>query len=148
MSHSFELPQAPAPVGAYEAGVIRNGIGFVSGQFPLVDGVLAYAGKAGAELTVDDAYAAAEIAGRNVLAQIHNLTNGFEDLNGLLRLEGYVASVPGFHEQPRILDAASDLFVQYLGGKGRHARTAFSVPQLPLNAPIELCVSFAVWNGR
>ena len=137
------LPNAPTPVGAYEAGIIRQGIGFVSGQFPLQDGKLAFTGQVGNELTAEQASEATYIAALNVLAQIHGLTDGFKKLDGLLRLDGYVASAPGFVEQPAVLDAASNLFREYLGDKGRHARTAFSVSQLPLNSPVELCVSFA-----
>lgn len=143
MKQGLELPVAPTPVGAYETGVIRQGIGFVSGQFPLRDGKLVYTGAVGAELTKDDACEATKIAALNVLAQIHKLTDGFDRLDGLLRLDGYVASAPGFLEQPAILDTASQVFRDYLGEKGRHARTAFSVSQLPLNSPIELCVTFA-----
>jgi len=136
------LPKAPTPVGAYEAGIIRQGMGWVSGQFPLQDGQLVYTGRVGAELTNEQGYRATEIAARNVLAQIHQLTSGFEQLDGLLRLDGYIASAPGFLAQPDILDAASTVFRDYLGDKGRHARTAFAVSQLPLDSPVELCVTF------
>ncbi len=139
----IQLPNAPNPVGAYEAGVIRRGIGFVSGQFPIRDGLLVYKGKVGSELTKEQAYHATEIAALNVLSQIHQLTNGFQNLDGLLRLEGYIASASGFLEQPEVLDTASKLFKNYLGEKGRHARTAFSVFQLPMDSPVELCVTFA-----
>ncbi len=139
-----QLPIPPKPVGSYKAGVIRNGIGFVSGQFPLVDGKLAFTGCVGAELTVEDGVEAAHLAGLNVLAQIAQLTDQFDRLDGLLRLDGYVASAKGFLDQPAVLNGASDLFADYLGEQGEHARTAFSVSQLPLNSPIELAVTFAV----
>lgn len=144
MSHTHDLPPAPTPVGAYEAGIVRQGIGFVSGQFPLLDGKLAFTGKVGEDLSLEQAFEATELAALNVLSQIHKLTDGFNNLEGLLRLEGYVASSAGFVDQPGVLDVASKIFREYLGEKGRHARTAFSVSQLPLNSPIELCVSFAV----
>ena len=139
----IKLPSAPKPIGAYDAGVIRQGIGFVSGQFPLKDNVLAYTGKVGIDLSIEQAHKATELAALNVLSQIHELTDGFKQLDGILRLEGYIASAPGFLEQPSVLNAASSLFKQYLGEKGRHARTVFSVDQLPLNSPVELCVTFA-----
>ncbi len=139
-----QLPIPPKPVGSYKAGVIRNGIGFVSGQFPLVDGKLAFTGCVGAELTVEDGVEAARLAGLNVLAQIAQLTDQFDRLDGLLRLDGYVASAKGFLDQPAVLNGASELFADYLGEQGEHARTAFSVSQLPLNSPIELAVTFAV----
>ena len=66
MDKKVSLPIAPTPVGAYEAGVVRNGIGFVSGQFPLRDGVLVFTGQVGGNLTLDQDCEATEIAALNV----------------------------------------------------------------------------------
>lgn len=140
------LPPPPRPVGAYEAVVVRGGIGFVSGQFPLRDGRLVCEGRVGGELTAEAGREACRLAALNVLAQIGAATDGFADLDGLLLLDGYVASAEGFVGQPGILDAASECFIEFLGERGRHARSAFAVPMLPLNAPVELVVTFA--SGR
>ena len=140
---TLDLPKPPNPVGAYEAVVIRRGVGMVSGQFPLRDGKLIATGRVGAELSLAEGREAAQVAALNVLAQIQKHTANFESLDGLLRLECYVASADGFYHQPQVLDAASELFVGYLGNKGQHTRTAVSVHQLPLNSPIGLVVSFA-----
>ncbi len=140
----IELPCAPSPAGSYESVVIRNGVGYVSGQLPLRDGVLAYAGRVGDELSLEDAMRAAELATLNVLAQIKCSTNQWRSFARLLRLEGYVASARGFANQPEILDRVSRLLSQVLGDRGAHARAAFSVEQLPLNASVELVVTFAV----
>ena len=142
------LPDAPAPAGAYQRIVVRNGIGFISGQFPLVGGKLAYAGCVGAGLTEEEGRLAARLAAINVLAQIRTHLGGFDGFAGLLRVDGYVASAAGNFSQPKVLDGASELFVAVLGAKlGAHARTAFSVAQLPLGAPVELAVSFAAASG-
>ena len=138
----ISLPAAPSPAGNYRPVVIREGLGFVSGQFPFRNGALLYTGRVGAELTVAQAKEATAVAALNVLAQIHGALNGWERFGGLLRLDGFVASAKGFANQPEILDAASDLFVDVLADRGEHARTAFSVEQLPLNSPIELVVTF------
>ena len=139
------LPAPPPPAGSYSALVVRNGLGFVSGQFPIRAGSLVHRGRVGKELTVEEGRFAAEIAALNALAQIRSRFDGFRGFAGLLRLEGYVASAPGFVAQPRVLDAASELLVTLLGPElGEHARTAFAVEQLPLDAPVELCISFAV----
>lgn len=69
----IELPNAPKPVSAYEAGMIRNGIGMVSGQFPIRDGKLLYTGKVGTELSITQAQVSAELAALNTLAQISDL---------------------------------------------------------------------------
>lgn len=137
------LPAPPAPVGGYAAVVVRHGIGFVSGQFPIRDGALAFKGRVGLELTPDQGMEACKIAALNVLAQIHAATDGFASLDGLLRLDGHVASADGFDAQPAILDAASGILTDYLGDKGTHARAAFAHRRLPLDAAVELCVTFA-----
>jgi enamine deaminase RidA (YjgF/YER057c/UK114 family) len=139
------LPVPPEPIGAYERGVIRNGIGFVSGQLPLVDGALIHPGRVGIELSEEQGAEAAKVAAMNVLAQIDRMLDGnWSRFAGLLRLDGYVASAENWLRQPTVLNAASEVFVQLLGDKGRHARAAFNVPRLPLNAAVELAVNFAV----
>ncbi len=139
----ISLPDPPDPAGDYQAVVIRNGMGFVSGQFPFRDAKLSHTGRVGVELSEEEGQEACRISALNVLAQISKATDGFDQLDGLLRLEGYVASSDSFCGQPSILNSASQLFSDVLGDRGIHARTAFSVTRLPLNAPIELCVSFA-----
>lgn len=144
--HSFtiNLPKAPDPVGAYERGVIRNGVGFVSGQLPLVDGRLIDEGRIGVELTEAQGRASAKVAALNCLAQIEALLTGDWDcFLGLYRVDGYVASADDYTRQATVLDAASEVFVEVLGQAGRHARAALGVTSLPLNAPVELAVSFA-----
>ena len=138
----LRLPIPPKPAGKYERVVIRHGIGVVSGQVPMKKGVLVYQGRVGDELSLAAAKQAARLAARNVLSQIERATNSWETFGGLLRVEGYVASARGFANQPEILDAASCVFQDTLGDLGRHARAAFSVEQLPLNASVELVTSF------
>ncbi len=144
----LSLPaEPPRPAGGYLPVVEHHGIAFVSGQFPFAGGALSHHGRIGLELGEDEGRQAARLAALNVVAQIRRHLGGFERLQGLLRVEGYVASAPGFFRQPRILDAASALFTEVLGDTlGSHARTAIAVDQLPLNSPIELCVCFATTN--
>ncbi len=139
----IELPEPPSPAGDYQPVVIRNGIGFVSGQVPMKNGVLVYKGRVGEQLTVEEAAKAAELAALNVLAHIARATDEWRTFGGLLRVDGYVASARGFANQPEILDGASRLFNSVLGPSGQHARSAFSVQQLPLNAAVELLATFA-----
>lgn len=134
------LPAAPQPLGAYRAAVQSGPLLFLSGQLPIGDGVLRYAGRVGAELTTEEGRAAAEMSALNALAQIRSFLGGFGRLRQIVRMEGYVASAPDFHAQPMVLDAASELFVRVLGDRAGHARTAFAVEHLPANAAIELVV--------
>ncbi len=138
----IRLPDPPPPAGDYQAVIIRGGLGFVSGQVPVSDGRLIYTGRVGVELTPEQGKAAAEIAALNVLAQIDKALPSWDRFGGLLRVEGFVASASGFTNQPEILDGASRLFAEVLGELGQHSRAAFSVEQLPLNASVELVVTF------
>ncbi len=146
----LSLPQVPQPVGAYRAAVIRGGIGMVSGQFPLRAGRLVWQGAIGAELSPQEGAEAARLAALNVLAQIDAALvplGGWTSFAGLLRLDGHVASAPSFTDQPQILNAASELLVAVLGeALGSHSRTAFAPRQLPLGSPIELAMTFAVYE--
>ncbi|PVE22791.1 hypothetical protein DC522_19320 [Microvirga sp. KLBC 81] len=145
----LDLPEPPAPVGAYERGMVHGGIGFLSGQFPLRDGKLVHIGRVGSELTEAEGRQAAEIAALNAIAGIRALLEGdLSCLASLLRVDGYVASAEGFERQPWVLDGASEAFRRMLGDRGRHARAAFAVPCLPLNAPVELVVTFGVSGKR
>ena len=138
------LPPAPSPVGNYKAGIIRGSIGSLSGQFPIQNGKPLITGRLGDPLTVEQGRNAARAAGLNVLAQLKHLLGSFDRLDGLLRVDGFVASAPGFTQQPAVLDGASDLFAQVLDERGAHTRSAMGVISLPLDMPIELVVTFAV----
>jgi enamine deaminase RidA (YjgF/YER057c/UK114 family) len=140
----LELPAPPRAVGSYRPTVLAGGLLFISGQLPLSDGKLKYVGRVGAELSEGEGRAAAQLAALNVLAQIHAALGGFDRLVTLLRMEGHVSSAPGYLAQPRVLDAASELFSEVLGDKGAHTRAAFAAPALPLNAAVELIVTAAV----
>lgn len=137
------LPAAPAPVGRYRAGIVRNGIGVLSGQFPLRGGEMVYRGVLGRDLSTVEGQEAARVAALNALAQIDSLLGGFERLAGLLRVDGFIASAPDWVEHAVVLDAASSLFADVLEERGAHARSAMGVASLPLAAPVELVVTFA-----
>jgi enamine deaminase RidA (YjgF/YER057c/UK114 family) len=140
----LKLPTTPKPIGNYVAAVCAGDLLFISGQLPIKNGELQYAGQVGAELTEQQGYAAAQLAALNVLAQIESALGSFERLAHLVRVEGHVASAPEWHDAPKVLDGASDLFVRVLGEKGKHTRSAFSPARLPKNAAVELVVIAAV----
>jgi enamine deaminase RidA (YjgF/YER057c/UK114 family) len=137
----IELPEAPRPAGSYEPWILAGDLLFVSGQFPFEHGQLRFFGQVGADLTEQQGRAAARLSAINVLAQIRAALGGFERLLSLVRVEGHVASVPGWGHAPKVLDGASELFRAVLGERGRHSRTAFSPAVLPLNASVELVVT-------
>jgi enamine deaminase RidA (YjgF/YER057c/UK114 family) len=141
----LSLPaEPPRPAGNYLAAIENDGILFIAAQLPIENGVPRYTGRVGAELTEDEGRAAAQLAALNVLAQIRDALGGFERLKSLLRVEGHVASAPGWTNAPRILDGASDLFIVALAERGHHVRSAFVPERLPLNLSVELVVTAAV----
>ena len=140
----IELPRPPQPVGNYQAWLQRGDLLFISGQLPIENGQRRFTGRVGAELTEEQGYAAARLAALNVLGQIRAALGGFDRLESLLRLEGHVASAPNWHNAPKVLDGASDLFTTVLGDRGRHTRAAFTPGRLPLDVTVELVVTASV----
>ncbi len=135
------LPAPPRPAGHYEPWVICDRWLHISAQVPIQNGQRRFTGRVGAELSVEEGRAAAELTALNVLAQIRDALGGFDRLERLVRVEGHVASASGGPDTPHVLDAASDLFLAVLGERGRHARTAFTPDHLPYNLTIELVVT-------
>lgn len=138
------LPTAPSPVGNYQRAIVHGGVGYLSGQLPLRDGRPLFTGRVGDTLTEEEGRKAAELTALNVLAQLKLFLGSWDPLVTLLRVDGFVVSAPGFSRLAPVLDGASDLFVAVLRERGAHVRSAVGVQQLPLDAPVELVVNFAV----
>lgn len=146
-ARGLKLPPPPQPLGSYTAVSRAGDLLFISGQLPLRDGKVVWQGQVGKDLTVEQGKQAAQLAALNVLAQIDAHLGGFERLDHIVRLEGYVSSAPGSFDQPAVLDGASDLFADVLGEKAGHARAAYAPPQQPGNAAVVLVVIAQVRAG-
>jgi enamine deaminase RidA (YjgF/YER057c/UK114 family) len=131
------LPGVAVPVGAYVPAVRSGTLVFTAGQLPLVDGTLAATGKVGAEVSVDDAAGLARVCGLNALAAVDALV-GIDSVVRVVKVTGFVASAPGFSQQPSVLDGASALMGEVFGADGAHARSAVGVAELPRGAPVEV----------
>jgi enamine deaminase RidA (YjgF/YER057c/UK114 family) len=131
------LPQIVPPLAAYVPAVQSGSHVYVSGQLPMVEGALPYAGKVGADVTVEQATESARICALNALAAIDSLV-GLGRIVKIVKLTGFVASAEGFTGQPAVVNGASELFGEVLGELGRHARSAVGVAELPLGAPVEV----------
>ena len=132
------LPSAPKPVANYLPAVRVGELLFTSGVLPMKEGKLAFKGKLGKELTVENGQEAARLAVLNALAVVKQEIGNLEKVMRIVRLTGHVASAPGFVLQPAVLNGASDLLVAIFGEAGRHTRAALGAAELPLNSPIEL----------
>jgi len=138
----IELPAVAAPVAAYVPAVVHGGLVYTSGQLPFTAGALPATGKVGAEVAADDAKAYARTCALNALAAAADAAGGVERIAGVLRVGGFVASVPEFTGQPGVINGASEVLGEIFGDAGRHARAAVGVPVLPLDSPVEVEVTF------
>jgi enamine deaminase RidA (YjgF/YER057c/UK114 family) len=132
------LPGVAAPVAAYVPAVRSGSYVFTSGQLPMVDGSLAATGKVGADVTAEQAKELAATCACNALAAIKALIGDLDQVRRVVKVVGFVASVPEFTGQPGVINGASELLGAVFGEKGVHARSAVGVAVLPLDAPVEV----------
>lgn len=138
------LPDAPMPVANYVPFLIDGNHLFVSGQVSkAADGSL-ITGTLGAGLSVEDGQKAARVCAINILAQAKAALQDLGRISRVLRITGFVASAPGFFDQPKVVNGASDLLVDVLGDAGRHTRSAVGVAALPLGVAVEIDAIFSI----
>ena len=139
----IDLPEAAAPVASYVAAVEAGGMLHISGQLPFVDGEL-MTGKVGDTRSADDAVKAARACGIMLIAQMKAALGSLDRVERIVKLGVFVASTPDFTGQPKAANGASELMADVFGDAGKHARSAVSVPALPLDATVEIDAIVAV----
>ncbi len=132
------LPAVAAPVGSYVPAMRSGPFVLTSGQLPVRDGKLVYTGKVAGDVSIEDAAYGARIAILNGLAAAAQAADGLDAITRIVRVCVFVNSSPGFTEQPKVANGASDLLAEIFGDAGRHARSAVGVAELPLNATVEV----------
>lgn len=133
------LPKPPVPVAAYLPSVIFDGnMVYVSGQDCRKDGELLYKGKLGNELTVEQGKECARQSMCNCLAALKYSVGDLDRVKRIVKVLGFVASAPGFGEQPYVLNGASELLIDIFGENGKHARAALGTNELPFGTPVEI----------
>lgn len=140
---SLFLPEASIPGGSYVSINIVRDIAYVAIQFPIWNEAYLYQGRLGQEITTTEGYKAAQLCGLNILAQIHKKV-GFENILSLNHFGAYFQSVAGWDESPKVINGASDLFINVLEEKGRHTRAIFGVERLPRNFSVGITASFTL----
>lgn len=135
-SLGFVLPECPAPTNQFIPVKKYNDVFFLSGQIGIENGTLICEGKVGESVSIEDAGKSAEIAVLRLLAQLRCEVE-LEKVK-IIKLNGYVASSEDFHDQPKVIDYASQLLEKIFGVDGKHARTAIGVNSLPRNASVEI----------
>ncbi len=125
----IRLPAVPAPGGNYVPAVQAGKLVFTAGNVPVGPG-LAYRGKVGLDLTVEEGYQAARLCALNCLAGVKALIGDLDRVERIVKVLGFVNTDGGFNRYPLVINGASDLLVDVFGDRGRHARSAvgLSVP--------------------
>ena len=133
----IELPEASAPAAMYLPLVQTGNLIFVSGQIPKTsEGLIT--GKVGDTVTLEEAQEAARICTINGIAALKAYLGDLDKIKKIVKLQAFVASKTGFDQQHLVANGASQLLFDIFGEAGRHARTAVSVNQLPMDATIEI----------
>ena len=131
------LPIPPTPAGSYVPAIKTGNLLFISGQIPMEDGKVIFTGKV-TENNMETAKKSAKMCAINLLAQMKRELGSLDKVTRIVRLSGFVNSDPEFYQHPKVINAASDLFFEIFGDKGKHSRIAMGVACLPLNSMTEI----------
>ena len=132
------VPDVAPPVAAYVPAVRTGAYVYTSGQLPMAGGVLQGTGKVGGEVTPEEAKALAATCALNAIAAVKSIVGDLDKVVRVVKVVGFVASVPEFTGQPGVVNGASELLGAAFGEAGVHARSAVGVAVLPLDAPVEV----------
>ncbi|HTX62398.1 MAG TPA: RidA family protein [Acidimicrobiales bacterium] len=132
------------PHDPLDAVVVHGGTARTSGQLPRIEGKLTCVGTLGDTVDVAEGAQAAEVCALNALAVLEEALGTLDRIERVLTVTGYVASAPGFHEQPAVMDGASKLLHKIFGDAGRHSRSAIGVAALPRGGAVEIEVVVAL----
>jgi enamine deaminase RidA (YjgF/YER057c/UK114 family) len=140
----LELYGPHPPHDPLDAAVVHGGMARTSGQLPRIAGELTCLGTLGGSVSVQEGFEAARVCALNALAVLEQALGTLDRVERVLSVTGYVASAPGFHEQPAVVDGASKLLYDVFGESGRHTRSAIGVAALPRGGAVEIEVVVAV----
>ncbi|MDC0450878.1 RidA family protein [Nitrosopumilus sp.] len=131
------LPTPPTPAGSYVPAIKTGNLLFISGQIPMEEGKVIFTGKV-TDDNIETAKKSAKMCAINLLAQMKRELGSLDKVTKIVRISGFVNSDPEFYQHPKIINAASDLFFEIFGDKGKHSRIAVGVSVLPLNSMTEI----------
>ena len=134
----FSLPETAKPLAAYIPAVQSGNLVFTSGQLPMIEGSLAETGKVGGTVSPERAKELATVCALNALAAVKTVIGDLDKIKRIVKVVGFVSSVPDFSAQPAVVNGASEFLGAVFGEKGIHARSAVGVAVLPLDAPVEI----------
>jgi enamine deaminase RidA (YjgF/YER057c/UK114 family) len=132
------------PHDPLDAVVIHGGVARTSGQLPRIDGKLTCLGRLGDDVTVEEGREAAAVCALNALAVLEAALGSLDRIARVLTVTGFVSSAPDFHQQPTVIDGASQVLADVFGEAGRHSRSAVGVAALPRDGAVEIEVTVAL----
>jgi enamine deaminase RidA (YjgF/YER057c/UK114 family) len=134
----LDLGAVSAPVANYVNAVRTGSLLFLAGKGPRnVDGKRPR-GKVGREFTAEQAYQHARSVGLDLIAVMRAELGSLDRVKRVVKVLGMVNAVPEFQDHPRVINGCSDLFVEVLGERGKHARSAVGMGSLPMGIPVEI----------
>ena len=133
----IKLPIPPTPAGSYVPAIKTGNLLFISGQIPMEEGKVIFTGKV-TDDNLETAQKSAKMCAINLLAQIKRELGSLDKVTKIVRLSGFINSDTEFYQHPKVINAASDLFFEIFGDKGKHSRIAVGVACLPLNSMTEI----------
>ena len=137
------LPTLPEPGGNYLPARTVGSMVYLAGVISMLDGDV-ITGTVGAGRTLEDGYTAARACALTHLAVLKRHLGSLDSVKAIVTVNGYVNAIPGFADSPKVINGASDLFVELFGDAGRHVRAAIGVSALPRNALVELQMTVEV----
>ena len=129
----ISLGPVTPPVANYVNAVRTGNLLFLAGKGPF--GV---AGIVGKDMSVEQAYGHARSVGLNLMAVMKHELGSLDRVKRIVKVLGMVNAVPGFTDQPKVINGCSDLFVEVFGDAGRHARSAVGMMALPGQISVEI----------
>jgi len=132
----YSLPPPPEPIGNYLSASTSGNIMWMAGVGARRADGSRISGKLGLDLTVAEGYEAAKWCALNLLSRMKMELGDLDRVTGILKVFGMVNSSPDFEEQAKVIDGASDLFVELFGEAGRHSRSAPGMAILPRNTAV------------
>ena len=136
-SLGITLPPATAPIASFVPAVQTGNLLFVSGHASM-RGDQGLFGKVGRDVTVEQAYTGAREVAIDMLGTIRDALGDLDRVRRVVKLLGMVNSAEDFTDQPKVINGASDFLIEVFGERGRHARSAVGMAQLPKNAAVEI----------
>lgn len=138
------LPEIPTPMANYVPYTRTGNLLFLSGQGPRIGAKEFKTGKVGLNVTAEEAYDHARLAGIQLIAVARHALGDLGRVRSVVKLLGLVNATPDFEKQSQVINGCSDLFVEVFGDLGRHARSAIGAGSLPGNITVEVEAIFEV----